>query len=171
MTKNKLLIIILTLLTISSIIIQFAPVPTNNYIQTQIIEKDNTPINEIEPMDLGIIQRNYKADGSIIEIKKNINLADEETPGVESGDHPLGIDQIRFIPNNELAFVCPGLSTDFVNLNQVDINLLENGVASTPYQDMLGGGSCGYEETGGQVVDATSGDVDGDMKDELVIID
>ncbi|MBY9006512.1 MAG: VCBS repeat-containing protein, partial [Candidatus Lokiarchaeota archaeon] len=170
MIKNKLLIIALTFLIISSIIIQITPLPTNNYIQTKIIEKDNTPINEIEPMDLGIIQRNYKADGSIIEAKKSINLADPTTPGVESGTHPLGIDQIRFIPNNELAFVCPGLSTEFYNLDHVNINLLENGIASTPYQDMLNI-PFSYGEPGGQAVDATRGDVDGDMKDELVIID
>ena len=170
MIKNKLLIIGLTFLIISSIIIQIAPLPTNNNIQTTIIEKDDTPINEIEPIDLGIIQRNYKADGSIIEIIESINQADSTTPGVESGTHPLGIDQIRFIPNNELAFVCSGLSTDFVNLNHVNINLLENGIASTPYQTMLDV-SCSYEAPGGQAIDATSGDVDGDMKDELVIID
>jgi hypothetical protein len=169
MIKNKLLISILTFLLIGSIIIQIAPLPTNSYIQTQIIEKVDTPINEIEPIDLGIIQRNYKADGSIMEVEEGINQLDSETPGVESGDHPLGIDQIRFIPNNELAFVCPGLP-DFVNLNDVKIQLLENGIASTPYQNMLDI-SCSYEATGGQVVDATSGDVDGDMKDELVIID
>ncbi|MFX1567952.1 MAG: FG-GAP repeat domain-containing protein [Promethearchaeota archaeon] len=170
MIKNKLLIKVLTFLIIGTIIIQIAPLPTNNYIQAKSIEKDNTPMNEIEPLDLGIIHLNYKADGSIMEVEEGINQLDSETPGVESGDHPLGIDEIRFIPNNELAFVCPGLSTDFLNLNHVDINLLENGVASTPYQDMLDV-SCSYDVLGGQAVDATSGDVDGDMKDELVIID
>ena len=174
MIKNRFLIVTLTFLIISSIIIQITQLPTNIYVQTKIIEKDDTPINEIEPMDLGIIQRNYKADGSITEIKNSIHQADETTPGVESGDHPLGIDQIRFIPNNEIAFVCPGLSTDFSNLNLVNINLCENGVASIPYQDMLNI-PCSYEfqggELGGQATDAVSGDVDGDMKDELVIID
>jgi len=170
MIKNKLLIIVLTYLLIGSIIIQIVPLPTNNYQETKIIEKVNTPINEIEPIDLGIIQRNYKADGSIIEVEEGINQADSATPGVESGDHPLGIDQIRFIPNNELAFVCPGESPDFSNLNHVDIKLLENGIASTPYQTMLDV-PYSYEAPGGQATDATSGDVDGDMKDELVIID
>ena len=170
MIKNKLLIIGLTFLLIGSIIIQIVPLLPNNYIQPKIKEKDDIPINEMEPIDLGIIQRNYKADGSITEIKTSINQANSTTPGVESGTHPLGIDQIRFIPNNELAFVCPGLSTNFSNLNHVNINLLENGIASTPYQNMLDE-SCSYEALGGQVVDATSGDVDGDMEDELVIID
>ncbi|MFX1279465.1 MAG: FG-GAP repeat domain-containing protein [Promethearchaeota archaeon] len=169
MIKNKLLISILTFLLIGSIIIQIVSLPTNNYMQTKIKEKDDIPINEIEPIDLGILQRNYKADGSIMEVEEGINQADSTTPGVELGDHPLGIDQIRFIPNNELAFVCPGLP-DFVNLNDVKIKLLENGIASPPYQNMLDI-PCSYEATGGQVVDATSGDVDGDMKDELVIID
>ena len=164
MIKNKLLIIVLTYLLIGSIIIQIVPLPTNNYQETKIIEKVNTPINEIEPIDLGIIQRNYKADGSIIEVEEGINQADSTTPGVESGTHPLGIDQIRFIPNNELAFIC----SDFANLDHVDIKLLENEVASTPYQYMLDV-PCSYEV--GLAVDAASGDVDGDMKDELVIID
>ncbi len=170
MIKNKLLIIGLTFLLINSIIIQITPLLINNSILIKIIEKDSTPINEIEPMDLGIIQRNYKADGSIIEVNKSINQADKTTPGVGSGTHPLGINQTRFIPNNELAFVCPGCSTDFSNINLVNINLLENGIASTPYQNMLDVSCSNDGGPGGQVTDAVSGDVDGDMKDELVTI-
>jgi hypothetical protein len=170
MIKNKFLVIGLTFLIICSINVQIAQPSTNNHIQTKVIEIDNTPMKQIEPKDLGIIQRNYKADGSIIEVEEGINLADETTPGVESGTHPLGIDEIRFIPNNELAFVCPGLDNDFSNLNEVDINLRENAVASTPYDEMLDV-PFSYEAPGGQATDAVSGDVDGDMKDELVIID
>jgi hypothetical protein len=134
------------------------------------LNNDNDLIKNSFPKNLGVIQRDYKADGTIIERKMGVDRVQTDTPGVGSGTHPLGVPQMRFSPIDELAFVCSGLSTNFIDLNTVDINLIENGIESPTYETMLDT-SCSYSEGGGQAMDAASGDVDGDSQDELVIID
>ncbi len=174
--KNLLVAVIL----LNSMILPFTFNISRNFdvqpAQDSMLSNEYSNIKDKSLVDIGFIQKDYKADGSIREFSdKTERIANGPSPGVDGGDHPLGIEKFRFIPNNELAFVCTGLEADFTEdgwQNVVDINLLENAIGDSPYTDMIEG-NCDYTMEGGgsHACDAVSGDLDGDHQDELVIVD